>query len=482
MPQILGLWYVSLVVNDLDYYLNIEGGEGMKKGYRIFTVLFVVGVMIMTGGSAMAAWVSGAGNSNVAVGATSSGKFSAKTATSPVFSFAGEVLPVPESGQVVITLTGGALFSGAPTMTSDSGVLLTCLGSPVGLPTATFLVDKLLTSPAAITFNSAASGFINVGGLIVGSNVDILLSTKNVYGLDLIAPKSLSAVTGMGFAFTGVNMFVITASPLEDTVDVGASSGAYTRFEANSLAGKANFVPIDIKGWSVPSAKLPAKKAVASLKGDFTGISGVACSADFVGSDSAGLTTGGVAGQFLINAAKTEAYAVNLNELGAAKAIALNPIFSVDGTTSQNERSFTLEFKNLDDAMYAPNTWLSSTKFYSLKRNGVFFSANSIGGYNTIKISDTNGKVPASGAKVLISAWDTAGVPLAEVSGTPAILLTSNQTITLTGDQIAARFVGSAMKYEVAIESTSAVITNVKKTPDGFGSTVYKGGGSGGGV
>jgi len=455
----------------------------MKKGYRIFTVLFVVGVMIMTGGSAMAAWTTGAGNTNVAVGATASGKFAAKTATSPVFSFVNE-LDVPESGQVVVTLTGGALFSGAPTMNrSDTGALLTCLGSPVGLPTATFLVDKLLTSPAAITFNSSATGFINVGGLVVGSNVDILISTKNVYGLDLISPKSLTAVTGMGYAFTGVNMFVVTASLLEDTVDVGASSGAYTRFEANSLVGKANVVPIDVKGWGVPSAQLTAKKAVVSLKGDFAGISGIACSAEFIGSDSAGLTTGGVAGQFLINAAKTEAYAVNLNALGTAKAIALDPIFSVDGTTAQNERSFTLEFKNLEDAgMYAANTWLSSTRFYSLKRNGVFFAANSIGTYNTIKISDTNGKVPAGGAKVLISAWDTAGVKLVEVAGAPPIVLTSNATITLTGDQMAARFTGSALKYEVAVESTSAIITNVKKTPDGFGSTVFKGGGSGGGV
>ncbi len=455
----------------------------MKKGYRIFTVLFVVGVMIMTGGSAMAAWTTGAGNTNVAVGATASGKFAAKTATSPVFSFVSE-LDVPESGQVVVTLTGGALFSGAPTMNrSDTGALLTCLGSPVGLPTATFLVDKLLTSPAAITFNSSVTGFINVGGLIVGSNVDILLSTKNVYGLDLITSKSLSAVTGMGFAFTGVNMFAVAATLLEDTLDVGAASGAYTRFEGNSLAGKANIVPIDVKGWGVPSAQLTAKKAVASLKGDFAGISGVACSADFIGSDSAGLTTGGVAGQFLINAAKTEAYAVNLNALGTAKAIVLNPIFSVDGTTSQNERSFTLEFKNLEDAgMYAANTWLSSTKFYSLKRNGVFFAANSIGTYNTVKISDTNGKVPASGAKVMISAWDAAGVKLVEVAGSAPIVLTSNQTIMLTGDQMAARFVGTAMKYEVAIETTSAVITNIKKTPDGFGSNVFKGGGTGGGV
>jgi hypothetical protein len=29
------------------------------------------------------------------------------------------------------------------------------------------------------------------------------------------------------------------------------------------------------------------------------------------------------------------------------------------------------------------------------------------------------------------------------------------------------------MKYEVAVTSTSAAITNVKKTPEGFGSNVW---------
>jgi hypothetical protein len=123
--------------------------------------------------------------------------------------------------------------------------------------------------------------------------------------------------------------------------------------------------------------------------------------------------------------------------------------------------------------MYVANTWLSPSKNYSIRRNGTFFSANSLGPLNNVKITDLSGNVPTGGAKVIVSAWDSAGTKLAQVSGLVPLVVNNHQTVTVSGDQFAAMFVGTPMSYSVVVQSTHSTVSNVKKSADGITSTVW---------
>lgn len=463
----------------------------MKKGYRIFTVLFVVSILVITGGSAMAAWTSDSATKNVIIGAGASQTAAVSTTSSPVYSL-GDAESMAVGSFVTFTLTGGAVWasqigSSAVTLSPqvDGGTLSYLSGGAAGTVSVKFRTGIFtISTPSTITFNSKASNnLINVSKLGAGSNVDMLISIDDSSGGSIISNKSLYAMTGGGrYLFTGVNLFSVTNTPSYDTADVAASSGAYTKFEGNALAGTGgNVLTIaPPTSYDIPSVGPTGKKVLVTLVGDFKGISKIVTKTNFTGSDSTGSTTGGVAGAFLINTAMTEAYAVNNETYFPATTQALAPTFHIDGSTVQVQRVVYAKVENLEDGVnYVAGTWSPSSKCYEIKRNGVFAAFNSLGPYNTIKISDTNGKIPAGGARVYFAAWDSAGVRLAEAPGLAdasalsELIVQANQTITLTGDQIAARFVGSPMKYEVAIQSTSALISNIKKTPEGFGSTVY---------
>jgi hypothetical protein len=473
----------------------------MKKGYIIFTALFVVGIMVMTGGSAMAAagfWTN-AGTKTVIIGGNTASMTSAATVTSPTFNV-GDAETLSSGDYFTITLTGGAVFNGTPVVAvvnNASGTAINLLsGGTAGSTTAKFRVGTgtTIATPGGIQFvttGTAISSLLNVTALAHGSNVDFLATLENSAGGALISGKSLySTNTATGYPFVGQSLLTVTNTYKEDSADVSAASGPYTKFEGNLTTGTATVLtflsPVAGETTSYPIAGLAKNKLLITLTGDFTGITKVAGGSStmgITGSDSAGSITGGLSGQFLINAAKTAAYAVNTDALvgQGTTAIGINPQFTIDGTTAQTERSFTAKIENLvDSSNYNANTWLSPGTNYKILRNGVYFSANSLGTYNTVKISDINGKIPATGAIVYISAWDAAGTKLADAAGAVAIVLQANQTITLTGDAIAARFVGTPMKYEFAVQDTSAVVTNVKKTPEGFGSNVYKAGGGGG--
>lgn len=148
--------------------------------------------------------------------------------------------------------------------------------------------------------------------------------------------------------------------------------------------------------------------------------------------------------------------------------------FYLDGTTTQLAREFSVSLTNLvDGGVYNASTWLSPVTNFTIKRNGVSVSANSLGPLNTIKITEKSGNVVSGGAQITIVAYDESGVKLAEVSGAPVLLIQNNQTIQLTGDVIAARFTGTPMRYDIYVASTNALISNVKKTAEGFGSTVF---------
>jgi len=467
----------------------------MKKGYVFLTAVFIMGILVMTNGQATAAWrtVGLGGNTLTSVAVLSnanpSGLYTAKSVDDPVYQLVSAEAGMAIGSIITLTLTGGAVWtSPLPTaVSSPTGVNFTSFGSPAGTASIQF-VSSTTTAGVWLSFSTSAGG-INV--LNAGSNVDLTFKLETPTGTVITPATSLKSVAS--YLFEPKPCLVIGNVVKEATVDV-MSLPAYSKFENASLVGGQaangltfynNFVSLT---GSIPGATLTTKKVLFTLSGDFTGVTKVtmptAGASVLTGCDNALSTTSGLPGQFLINAAKTEAYATNTATMVGTVSLPIDcsPIFYVDGTTVQSARSFTAKVENIiDGANYVAATWQSPLTNYKFVRNGTFFSANSIGTYNTVKVSDLSGSVPLGGAKVLINAWDAAGVRLAEASGLTDVLVQNNQTITLTGDQIAARFVGTPMKYEFAVQSKNSVISNVKKTPDGFGSNVYTnttGGGS----
>lgn len=459
----------------------------MRNGW--FKIAAIVGLVVFFGmGTAMAGnWTAVAANRTVLTGGHLTNFAAANASVDFVYTtIAGESLAINDT--LTITLTGGAKFSGTlPTLrcggagNADLGAGNNVAAPPLsggtaGTTTATWRCLTAATTNSAFTLNSNTANIFDVTAIGPTGAVDILMDMKTSTGTQIgPAARSLSGGGGGRYAFIGGYALTIIQTANENTADVRATV-PYTKFLNNAVLGTATVLTVTnaSDADSIPNAQqFNLKKILVSLVGDFTGISKVT-GTGLTGSSSDGTTTGGAAGEFLINAEKTAAYAVNTTDTGSGIAIAVAPTFTIDGSTSQAARAFTVKVETFDQGVvWLAYSYIGPKTHYTILRNGVSFTANSIGGYNTIKISDKSGNQPTLGGKVNVVAWDAAGVRLADAAGVTSILLKSNETITLTGDVLAARFVGTAMKYEVSIESTGAMITNVKKTPEGFGSTAW---------
>ena len=96
------------------------------------------------------------------------------------------------------------------------------------------------------------------------------------------------------------------------------------------------------------------------------------------------------------------------------------------------------------------------------------FAANSIGNYNTIKISDISGTLPTTGSTISVLAWDANGNALPESGNTAPLILYNRGTTSISGSSLAARFpTGSPMIYEFDVQTEKVLITNVKNSTDG---------------
>jgi len=448
--------------------------------------VFIVGVLVMTGGQAVAGWTTSPAAVSFLSNANSAFLYAGVTTTNARYALTGAEERLPSGSVLTLTLTGGAVWGAAVAITAtDSSTTPAATWTIInpstyqGTPTVQFL-GTATTPSAIITFNTNNAG-INLTGATSG--VDLLFSL--VSGTTAITTNASLKAFGQ-YLFLPVAGMTITNTEKTAVLDVLAVP-SYSKFENASLNGGALIGaggvgaglylvhPGTNTNTTIPNAPLAAKKVLITLTGDFTDITKVTMvDANFQGCDSALSTTSGVLGQYLINATKTEAYATNPIALGTG--INLSPNFYVLGTTVQTARNFTAKVENIADAgNYVAYTWQSPVTNYKLTRNGTFFSANSLGPLNNVKISDLSGRVPTGGARVLISAWNVSGVRLAEASGITDILVQNNSTVTLSGSEIAARFVGTPMKYEVAVQSTNSTISNIKKDPTtgGITSTVY---------
>jgi len=230
---------------------------------------------------------------------------------------------------ITVTLTGGAKFHTAvPTLKSsvvDLGAGLTVAASPLsggaaGDTTATW---RVVVGGGAIgvtyTLNTLTVPSLNVTGVVIGGNVDLVMTMATSTGLPILAARSHFATIG-NYLFTGAASETITLTAVTtDTADVSATTGAFTQFAAGlpavGVAGSATALSFknDSGAATLPTTvNVSIGKVLLALVGDFTGIASVSCAAGTcTGSDSAGLTTGGTANLFLINTGKTAAYAVN---------------------------------------------------------------------------------------------------------------------------------------------------------------------------
>lgn len=474
----------------------------MKNG--LFKIAIVAALVLFLGiGTSMAGTWTQTTTTKVLTGAHQSNFTAVPAAVASVFTTAtGEGLAINDT--ITINLTGGATFNGGLTLqcTAPANVNLGAgdgiaspplSGGTAGSTSATWRLLSAAATGSALTFNSnAAAGIFNVTNVGSTGTVDLTINMLTSTGTQIGTPnKALStagATTANTYLFLGKYGITVddgsVAGLKTDTADVRALTGPYTKFLNNAVMGTANKLQLtnNSDGTSVPLNKdVDAKKALVTLVGDFSGISKIT-GTGITGSSSTGSTTGALPGEFLINAEKTAAYAVNTAAFGPINGVLADiaPTFYINGTTTQNARVFTVQVQTLEQGtVWLPYIYLGPKTFYTIARNGVSFVANSIGPLNNIKISDKSGNQPALGGKVNVVAWDSAGVQLPNAAGVLDILLKSNETIELTGAVLAARFVGTPMKYEVSIESTSAMISNVKNTPAGFGSTVYTNGANG---
>jgi hypothetical protein len=407
---------------------------------------------------------------------------------------AGESLATNDT--ITITLTGGATFSDIqPTLKPSAGDLgngtaatVPLTGGTKGSTTATWRVVSGLVATDTLTLNASTKIF-DVSGVAKGNKADITI-TLNVGGdasrvIGNTANHSYEGDT-THYLFIGDDASTAkVATAPSDTIDVSASTGAYTQILVNG-AGldtvNSGIAEIDVKANSMlhtipTSSTIAAGKVLITLTGDFSGVKEIDETTGSLvkGCDSTGVTTNGKADQFLINADKTAAYALTTVDVVAGAGREIKPQFVFDGTTAQKTSTFTATV----DVSATTGTWdaytpLTATAVYTMTRNGVYFSANSLGALNTIKITDRSGNIKSSGGAIHITAYDKSGVVIAEDSGAAALTVSSYGTTTITGAQLQAMFPSATpVLYEFSVETSNAVISNVKKTADGTNVTVY---------
>ena len=182
------------------------------------------------------------------------------------------------------------------------------------------------------------------------------------------------------------------------------------------------------------------------------------------------------------NSITVSAWDVNgkaLPESGVAEPLMF---YSAHGTISISGSDLAARFLNGTPTLYkfsidssnfvitnVKNSMDGTFKIPIVYMNGMTnYASNSIGNYNTIKISDISGAIPASGSAISVRAWDANCNELTESGSAAPLKLFNHGTTSISGSTLAARFpTGLPMIYEFVVQSTKVLITNVKNSTDG---------------
>lgn len=443
---------------------------------------------------ANAAWTTGPTTLNVVSQAATTTKDDAAASGNVVYTLAGgESLTANDTIEIV--LTGGLTFDGTTgvTLTPSAGDIgggatlaaVPLSGGTAGSTSATWRVISAVAAASTLTLNSSATIF-DTNGVAVGNNADALITLKTSGGLTIGTASSsmnttLESAVGANDAmfFTGVNL---TTPALTASTNTAQVATGYVYLEDNATDVLTDAVTVNTQSNSaansIPSANIAAANLLYTLAGDFTGVTSVTATG-VTGSDSAGDQTGGTANTFTIDAANGVAYASNTALIAAAGG-ALNIadlVITLDGTTAQAARSFTITTQVLGDATWTAHDVQATATATTIARNGTFFTSNSTGALNNIKVTDQSGSLPAAGGDISYSAWDASGASVAQAAGAPALPATvpSNGTVIVPGSDLTANFPGG-VRFDVTVNSSDASISNVKKTTSGTTVNTYRSG------
>lgn len=469
----------------------------------------VVAMGVAITGGAQAAWTGAATTLTILTDAKTAELTDQKSGADPVYTLGGgESLTANDT--IAITLTGGAVFgktnsakltpsNPACDIGNGAGVASVPLSFSDDRTTATWrsINDKCVAGNQ-FTLNANSAAIFTVTGVSTGANVDATLSLKTGTGLAIgPANQSLKADKGSYLFATTRAMTTTAFTAQEDTASVETG---YTKLIGNTLNGTATTFTVrnNAGGLTLPANyNLEAKGLVFGLVGDFAGISKVNTAAGLTGSSATGDTTGGKSGEFLINAAKTEAYVANSAALNAGASVAAGPRFILDGTTVQTERSFTGR-ANVTSAStkYNPHPVVvlngqTSAPIYTVKRDGVATNvtfANLAEGANQVIIirDESNGAgFPAGGANILVTIMFPDG---STANGTLTSRLTAGGTLVLTPSDIISQ-IGATVpagaghaQINLAIQSKHASVTNLTGMGYGWNNNAYSSTPKGGGL
>lgn len=443
-----------------------------------------------------AAWTTSPGaNKAVIVQGVTSSKISAAATANAVYTLAAPTEGLTANDTITIELTGGAKFNGttAVRLTPSAGDLgagaataaAPLTGGGAGSTSATWrALDAAVVAGTTLTLNSASTIF-DVSGVTAGTPVQFVLTLKTSTGIVIGTAAHSTATEPAAYAdgaFKGANLFTITTNtPSSDVLKVANQYKTFDAAGTNKTTSLASHtLTLNATATSIPSQTVTAKKVLVTLAGDFNGITSVdaAVAGELKGDDGTGAGAG-TADKFTINAAKTNAYAVSNASQGFGDALDSNLNFVLDGTTIQPARSFTAKFELLADTLFTPYVIQAPVNFVTLTRDGTFFTTNSTGPLNNIKITDQSGTLPPAGGAITVMAYNADGVAIAPGAAAIPTSVKNNGTTTLTGSALGAKF-PDAVRYDVTVESNDANITNIKKDTTGIDAAHYRSGTGGG--
>lgn len=403
---------------------------------------------------------------------------------------AGEALNVDDS--ITFTLSGGATFAaiaaGDLTVAPNvAGATFALVAGGVGENFATYRVTTANTDAAAV-LTLAATATHNDASVAANGSVTTTVTMKGFVGgsaIDLFGSPLVSLSEKLVPSFTAG----LAPSPVTGTFDVATNFTQLTA--ATSSDGAAPFnssnatvltvtpnaaTAVGNNTAGVPAAVPAVGKLLVKISGSMAGVQSITTTVNAVttvtGATSAtavgGVPTGGtVANSFFIDAVNNEAYAILTGAFTAGTGEALNVFLNFDGTTVQQAKDYTAEVKYLGDANFSAHSIANNIAAASFGRNGSSFTSNSIGPLNKVTVTDRSGSIGTGGGDGAISVSGYAEDGTAVACSLTIPNLTANGSVAVQGQDIVNSCPG-IKRIEGVVNSTSILVTNVKKSADGI--------------
>ena len=395
-----------------------------------------------------------------------------------------------------VTVTQAGSLSVSPTsrdVTKEAGITSFSV-SYTGTGTVTWSAS--VTSGSWLSITSGASGTnsgtincsftANTGASVRTATIRITSATDNPQDVTVTQAGSTQPVLSVSGSVlnssgTGVSGVMITFSNSGGTA-TSDDSGNYSVTIPDNYSGTATpsktgytFTPASKSYSNVTASKTSENYIATQLTNPMIGSNSIGSRNTIKISDMSG-TLPDSGGAITVSAWDVDGNA--LAESGSAAPL----ILSNHGTTSISGSNLAARFLNGTPMLYKFSVESSEVVITNVKNstddafkvpivylNGTTnFVANSIGNYNTIKISDISGTLPAGGSAISILAWDANGNALAESGSAAPLMLFSHGTTSISGSNLVARFPsGSPMTYEFDVQSAKVLITSVKRSIDG---------------